>query len=173
MNFDTIEYLKDGNERQQKAYLVLKQNKILTALTKFDPILVGTIPINIDIDDSDLDIICCWQNKKDFSSTVSDLFSSEAGFILKESVINDAESIISNFKLQNFRIEIFGQNIPTRQQFGYRHMIIEHKLLVAKGENFRQQVIALKKQGYKTEPAFAQLLGLKGNPYEELLRYEQ
>ena len=40
-----------------------------------------------------------------------------------------------------------------------------------KGEEFRQQVVNLKKQGYKTEPAFAKLLGLNSeNPFDELLK---
>ncbi len=41
-----------------------------------------------------------------------------------------------------------------------------------KSKAFRQEIIALKKQGYKTEPAFAMALGLKGDPYyKELLNY--
>ena len=47
---------------------------------------------------------------------------------------------------------------------------MEHRVLLAKGEEFRQEVINLKRQGWKTEPAFAKLLGLNGNPYEELLK---
>ena len=54
---------------------------------------------------------------------------------------------------------------------GYLHMVIEYKILLQKGESFRQQVIALKQSGLKTEPAFAQLLGLPGNPYTALLEF--
>lgn len=69
-------------------------------------------------------------------------------------------------------MEIFGQPVPTKQQMGYRHLIAEHKLLMKHGETFRQKIIKLKKQGYKTEPAFAKALGLKGDPYLELLKFE-
>lgn len=48
-------------------------------------------------------------------------------------------------------------------------MIAEYKILQAKGEEFKQKIIELKKQGIKTEPAFGMLLGLE-NPYEELLK---
>ena len=51
-------------------------------------------------------------------------------------------------------------------------MIIEYKILELHGEVFRQEIIKLKSKGLKTEPAFAKLLGLVGNPYEELLNYK-
>ncbi len=50
-------------------------------------------------------------------------------------------------------------------------MIIEHEILNRRGESFRQQIIDLKRQGYKTEPAFGIAFGLVENPYEELLIY--
>jgi hypothetical protein len=74
--------------------------------------------------------------------------------------------------LDGFEIEIFGQSIPTRQQFAYRHLIVEHNLLNRHGEKFRQRIIELKRQGWKTEPAFASALGLTGDPYTELLKFE-
>lgn len=49
-------------------------------------------------------------------------------------------------------------------------MLVEYKLLQQHGEDFRQQVVALKKAGIKTEPAFAKLLQLPGDPYEALLQ---
>jgi hypothetical protein len=72
----------------------------------------------------------------------------------------------------DFEIELFGQQVPTTKQMAYRHLIVEHNLLLQHGEIFRQLIIELKKQGCKTEPAFAIALGLKGDPYMELLKFE-
>jgi hypothetical protein len=44
--------------------------------------------------------------------------------------------------------------------------------LAQHGERFKNEVIKLKKQGIKTEPAFASLLGLPGDPYGALLKFE-
>lgn len=171
-DFSNIEYLKSGNQKQQEAFEILTQNKILSKLAEFDPILVGTIPINIDIKNSDLDIICYWKNKINFTEKLNSVFSKENEFTIREAIINDKESIIANFKINDFEIEVFGQNTPTKNQNGYKHMIIEHEILQSNGENFRLEIIKLKQNGYKTEPAFAFLLGLKGDPYVELLGYK-
>ena len=56
--FKDIEYLKFGSERQKLAFHEIKQHRILEILEKYNPILTGTIPIGIDLPESDLDIIC-------------------------------------------------------------------------------------------------------------------
>lgn len=170
INFLNIAYLLSGNEKQVKAYQVLMDNKILEKLAFYHPILVGTIPINIDIEDSDLDIICEVYNNDEFIDQLMAIFSPEKDFSVTESIKFDA--IKATFKIQDFEVEIFGQNRPTIQQNAYRHMLIEYKLLLEKGEALRQEIISLKKQGYKTEPAFAKLLGMEGNAYEELLKLD-
>ena len=172
INFDNIDYLEVENSRQQKAYTVLTNNHILQKLKQFDPILVGTIPINIDIESSDLDIICYFTDKEEFQKSITENFSNEISFTIREQPYLDTLAIVANFYLDDFEIEIFGQNIPTKQQFAYRHLVVEHNLLNKHGEKFRQQIIELKRQGQKTEPAFAFALGLKGNPYTELLKFE-
>ncbi|KFF13838.1 DUF4269 domain-containing protein [Flavobacterium hydatis] len=172
IDFTNINYLKNGNSKQSKAYEVLTSKEMLSKITEFNPILVGTIPINIDIENSDLDIICYWENKQKFIKKLNTAFGNESDFEIQQTLIDNKETIIANFKTQDFEIEIFGQNIPVNQQNGYRHMIIEYEILQTKGENFRQEIIKLKQQGYKTEPAFGLLLGLKGNPYLELLEYK-
>jgi len=168
INFLNINYLKSGNEKQQKAYQVLTETNILGKLNHFTPILVGTIPINIDIESSDLDIICYVPNQENFIQYLNHNFGKEYQFIISKNTTYN--SVKANFFTADFEIEIFGQDIPTHQQNAYRHMLIEHKLLMEKGEDFRQQVVELKKQGFKTEPAFAKLLGLQGDAYEELLK---
>ncbi len=110
------------------------------------------------------------EDQKDFVRTVEDAFQAEKDFSIRH--LNDRElpAIVANFFIDDFEIEIFGQAVPSIQQAAYKHMLIEDYLLKKYGEAFRQQIITLKKQGYKTEPAFALLLGLEGNPYTELLK---
>ena len=171
VDFSTIEYLKNGNQKQVLTYEILTRNNVLQRIAEFDPILVGTIPINIDIENSDLDIICYWKNKADFKTKIQAVFGKEKEFKIRETYIDDQEMVIAIFKIDPFEIEIFGQNIPTKKQNGYQHMLIENQILASKDENFRLEIIKLKQKGYKTEPAFGLLLGLKNDPYLELLSY--
>ncbi|MBS7234099.1 DUF4269 domain-containing protein [Flavobacterium psychroterrae] len=172
IDFHKLEYLKAGTNRQILTYNIITNNKIFLKLKKFEPFLAGTIPINIDIESSDIDIICYYDNKIEFINTITKYFKIEKGFNCKEIMVLNEAAIVATFVLENFEIEIFGQNIPIRQQFAYRHLIIENNLLIKFGEEFRQNVIRLKKQGIKTEPAFAILLGLEGDAYTELLKLE-
>ncbi|MGV3705413.1 MAG: DUF4269 domain-containing protein [Arcticibacter sp.] len=55
INFD-ITYLKLGNKKQQKVYRILVSHRIMEQLSAYTPIFVGTIPIRIDIETSDIDI---------------------------------------------------------------------------------------------------------------------
>lgn len=136
-DFLTINYLKSGTARQQKAFEVLNENLILQKLSDFMPVLVGTIPINIDIDSSDLDIACYWTHKNHFIETVKNHFSEEKGFQIYEKEISGIAAVVANFFVDDFEIEIFGQNLPVEEQFGFRHMIIEAKILEEKGGDFR------------------------------------
>ena len=173
INFKDISYLRLGTLKQQQAYNVLTKYAVLDVLHAYDPVLAGTIPININIEDSDLDILCCWQQKEEFTGTIIKHFSGNKAFTIREIVIHSQPAIIASFFIEDFEIEIFGQNIPVQQQYGYRHLIIEYALLLQFGEEFRKKIIELKQQGYKTEPAFAMLLGLSGDPYQSLLDYEK
>ncbi len=83
---------------------------------------------------------------------------------------NGMKCTVAQFEAEHFRIEIFGKHIPTKDQEAYRHMIAEYKILNINPPDFRLQIKKLKSQGFKTEPAFAKLLGLEGNPYEALLK---
>jgi hypothetical protein len=167
--FHSLAYLITGNPRQRAAYDLLLKYDLFGILQHFDPILAGTIPININIENSDLDVICCFSNKADFRNAVTLAFAGFDGFRLTDTVINQQETIVADFLVDGWPVEVFGQYIPTRQQNAYKHMVAEYLLLEHYGESFRQAVIELKKQGYKTEPAFAHLLHLPGDSYQALL----
>lgn len=175
IDFTTIDYLKTGNDRQRKVYEVLTKCKIFEKLEFYSPILAGTIPIEIDIEGSDLDIICevDLRFEEDFLDDLmfSNFIPENTEVKVDYPIINGERCIVLNFILENFPIEIFGQNKPTIQQNAYLHMIAEYKILQEKGEEFKQKIIDLKKQGMKTEPAFGILLQLE-NPYEDLLKID-
>lgn len=172
IDFENIEYLKFGNVKQQKAYAVLTELAVFEQLNNYNPLLSGTIPIQIDIDSSDLDITCYCKDHIMFTKVLQSLYGDYLDFEVYTHDNYDLRSTVAKFKFRDFEIEIFGQNRPTQEQNAYRHMLIEHLILEMNDANFRNRIIALKESGIKTEPAFAQLLGLKGDPYEALLNYK-
>lgn len=170
--FNNIQYLKTGTACQQRAYALLQDNNVIVSLHQYSPILAGTIPLAIDIEGSDLDILCQFSDQQLFINSLQNSFSKFRNYNLRQVIINNEPTVIANFYIDDFEVEVFGQAVPLKQQAGYCHMIIEYNILLQKGEEFRKQIIALKKASYKTEPVFAKLLGLQGDPYIELLNYK-
>src|SRR5688500_12919634 len=107
LNFETLDYLKDGNDRQKNAYAVLNQAEIFKKLQAFNPLLVGTIPIAIDIETSDLDIVCCCRDQKAFSEYLKDSFGHFSSFRIWQNL--EMKATLAGFNAGNFQIEIFGQ----------------------------------------------------------------
>lgn len=171
--FESIEYLKNGNSRQVQSYKILKSINIFNILKEFNPILVGTIPIGIDIEKSDLDIVCQinLENKENFKDIIVKYFSQLKKFKITDKFLSDG-IILINFFIDNIEIEIYASELISIETNGYRHMIIEDRFLNYASLKFKEMIIALKRDGVKTEPAFAKLLNLNGNPYEELLNLE-
>ena len=168
-NWKDISYLKSGNLKQKEIYKLLKTTGILKILSDYNPLLVGTIPIKIDTENSDIDIVCEVYNFNQFEGLLEKNFNKYKHFKLRYKKRN---IIICNFWINSFEIEIYGTNDKSEKSDGYRHMIVESRLLTLYGNDFKNKVIKLKKEGMKTEPAFASLLNLKGNPYKEILLFE-
>lgn len=167
--FESIEYLRKGTKRQRQAYQELTDLDIMTNLKDFQPILAGTIPIRIDVLNSDLDIICRCTDHTVFSKIIKTYYQTQQQFKIETKLVNGVKSTIANFKGKEFEIEIFAQDKLPKQQNAYRHMLMEYYLLKHYGEDFRKEIIYLKSGGMKTEQAFAHVLKLSGNPYEALL----
>ncbi|WP_255724590.1 DUF4269 domain-containing protein [Shimazuella soli] len=145
---------------------------IMDKLQKYHPILVGTIPIEIDIESSDIDILCEVYELGSFSDYLQKQFGEYPRFFVLEKERDARKYVVAKFRYDGFDFEIYGQDIPTIHQNGYRHMVIEHRILKLLGSAFRNNVIRYKKQGLKTEHAFAKLLNLKGDAYHEMLELE-
>ena len=176
-----IHYLLAGIPIQRAAYAAITQTKILEILREFTPTLAGTIPLDIDIPGSDLDILCEEYDFPSFARLVQKHFAYLADFEQKTKSLNGVQSLISRFTWElesnhlkeplkmSFPIEIVAQPVPTQAQRAFRHMVAEAQLLAAGGETARQAIRTLKLSGLKTEPAFGSYFQLEGEPYLTLL----
>ncbi|MGE5264694.1 MAG: DUF4269 domain-containing protein [Acidobacteriota bacterium] len=164
-----ITYLKRGNSRQRKAYAVLRALGVFEILRAYDPVLVGTVPIEVDIETSDVDIICNVNDLAAFEHEVTAAFGSCEGFQVERKAVEDVPRVVADFYYGGFPFQVFGQPRAVEAQNGYRHMVIEARLLEIGGEAARDEIRRLKRAGFKTEPAFARYFGLEGDPYVALL----
>lgn len=169
INFKNPDYLQHGNAKQKKAFSVIQKLQLMEILAPFHPIIVGTIPIEIDLPESDIDIVCETSDLRKFKLLLIEKFADFDSFTIKEKKIRNKPSIVAKFMFQSFIFELFGQNTPSDMQYAYRHMHVEYQILQQNSPSFRNRIVSLKKSGLTTEEAFAKLLGLKGDPYEALL----
>lgn len=146
----------------------LAQYGVLEVLASFDPHVAGTPPLGLDLPGSDIDILCFAPNVRAFADAVWRAFSEAPGFMAKQWV-EAPRSMVASFEAASWRIELYGEAIPVEQQRGWRHFVVERRLLALGGNGFRIAVLALRQRGMKTEPAFAAALGQSGDPYLTLL----
>ncbi len=163
-------YLLHGTATQQAAYHALDALRVFAFLSAFDPVLAGTIPLDIDIPGSDLDVVCYATDVDVFAQYLSETFGHCDSFVLHHTVIDGLPTVIAQFTAQGFPVEIFGQPRPVMEQHAVRHMVVEERLLRLGGAEVRWQIRHLKSQGLKTEPAFAAVFRLPGDPYQTLLQ---
>jgi hypothetical protein len=163
-----IDYLLNGNEKQVRMYNILTGYNILETLAPFDPVVVSTICVGLDIDSSDIDIICSTKSPSLFKQKILDNYKTERNFKIWYSQSENRE-LVCSFFLEEFDIEIFASPEPVEQQNAYKHFSVMKHLINLGGDSFCADIRKLKQNGLKTEPAIAMLLNLKGNPFLAVL----
>jgi len=142
--------------------------EIRETLAPYDPRIAGTPPLGLDMPDSDIDVLCHAPDLAGFADHLWKTFGPEQDFRIRQWV-SDGRPVIASFHAHGWLFEIFGAAEPVDRQPGWRHFTIERRLLALGSSRFRDALLAARKRGAKTEPAFAALLGLSGNPYQALL----
>lgn len=160
-----------GTDSQQKMIDILQREGIMDKLSEWDPVVIGTIPINVDTVHSDVDIAIQVEDIDRVEEYMRNTFSAYPEFALQKIESEFKKGIVVSFVVEGVPIEIYGENKPVECQNGYRHMVIEERFLELGGDMFRRAVLDLKHSGVKTEPAFAKLLGIENDPYDSLLMY--
>lgn len=144
---------------------------VLERLSAFDPHVAGTPPLGLELATSDIDILCHCPAPDVFATALWHGFSDAEGFAMRQWV-GDGRAIIAGFILHGWPFEIFGQVVPVSDQQGWRHFRVEQRLLALGGEELRGAVLKRRRAGMKTEPAFAVVLDLPGDPYQAMLELE-
>jgi hypothetical protein len=165
-----LDHLANGTERQKQAYGALKNLALFERLKPYSPVLAGTIPLDVDVPSSDLDVICSAQNLESFAQDVTSHFGGKEGFKLEHKMIRGAPTVLARFLAEGFPVEIFAQSQSVFTQNAVLHMLIEARLLAFAPKEARDQIRSLKLSGVKTEPAFAEVFDIEGDAYEELLK---
>ena len=150
---------------------VLDDLHVLARLAPFKPVVIGTPPLGIETETSDIDIACTARDLEQFGRRVREEFGDVEAFRFEQLEALAEPAVRAVFFSQGWEIEIFCQTVEVANQSGVRHFLVEKRLLAGE-PRLRTEIVCLKRRGLKTEPAFATLLDLPGNPYEALLSLE-
>jgi len=176
----SIEYLSVGSERQKRAYLALRELDLFSSLASWTDnemeigigsALAGSVPLDLAVDDSDLDIVTFAKDIKQAAALFRSKLSGLHNFSSSRGIVLGTATLVTKFDFGGEAFEIFTQSVPLPQQNAVVHMLIEERFLILGGPTFREKVMALRRLGAKTEPAFGEVLGLE-EPYRDLLQLE-
>ena len=165
-----LAYLGRGSERQRDALRAIESLGLWHDLAEHTPALAGTVPLGVDVEGSDLDVICRADDLSAFAERIRGLYGGREVFRCACCTVRGVESVVAGFRAEGWAFELFAQRAVVADQYACRHLVAEARLLALGGDAAREAVRALKRQGVKTEPAFARHFGIGGDPYEELAR---
>ncbi len=144
---------------------------ILDHLAPFAPRIVGTPPLGVDTQTSDIDILCHAPDDDCLGRLTDGLWSAHrhrTGFRLWQWT-SQRRPLLASFRAEGWEFEIFTDRIPVEKQAGSRHFEVERRLLAIGGAPFRAAVMLRRLDGMKTEPAFWSALQRSGDPYAGML----
>ncbi len=166
--FRSLAYLREGTPRQRAAAAALAKLAVFEELAEFGPLLAGTIPLDVDLPGSDLDLLCEAHDLDAFQAAARASFGHCHGFAVHRAEHQGLRAAVVRFQAEGFAFELFGQPLPATQQQAFLHLLAEARLLAAGTSDDREAIRALKVEGLKTEPAFAERFVLPGEPYATL-----
>lgn len=146
----------------------IDRSGLLEELRGFDPRVVGTLPLDLSIPTSDIDVVCHVTDAAVFAEILWRRYRSCDRFALHQ-WRSSPRPVVARFDWGGWPFEVFGDPRPVDQQEGWLHFEIERRLLALDDGRLRRAVAGRRDRGMKTEPAFTAVLGIAGDPYAGLL----
>lgn len=160
-------------EANARVWGAIQRSGLLADFHEFEPLIAGTFPIALDVAGSDVDVMMSGIHWERIGRMLNERLASRADFQLRSMIRDGRETVIARFREGDVPFEIFVQkDISSVRQTAYRHFQVEERFLKLGGEKFLSSLQQLRRQGLKTEPAFAQVLGLSGDPFQQLLLFD-
>ena len=145
-------------EKKSHLHKILSSVVLTSLFQNFNALLVGTPPLDLDVENSDIDII--------LKADADELLHLLQSHITSE-FIKTANNTF-NFELHSVPIQIYlCKEKPTSQQ-SYQHFQAEEKILKYCRSLDLANLKKLRECGVKTEKAFTQILKLHGDEYETM-----
>lgn len=164
-------------EANKTVWQAIQDSRVLEIFSDYDPLIAGTFPLGIANNKSDVDVLLTLKDSADiniFASFCQKHFGRFNNYCLNQhDNIDTIPTVILNFDFAGVPFEVFAQARPSVQQKAYLHYLVEERLLKYGGESFRKKVIEARNRGLKTEPAFAEVLGLTRDAYKALLEAQK
>ena len=98
-------------------------------LAEFSPVVIGTPPLGLAIEESDIDIACSALDLEKFGDIARKHFGEFEAFSLRLFNVSDEPAIVAAFLSSGWEIEVFCQALDVEKQAGVRHFRIEQRLL--------------------------------------------
>ena len=155
----------DGTYSYEEA---LRLVRVLDDLDAFGPQVIGTQPLGIAMPGSDIDVVCHAPDAAAFADALWMHYGEMRGFALYQWTTGQ-RAVVAKFSAYGWPFGLFGSTELVRDQAGWRHFVVERRLLALGGEPLRSAVMAARRRGAKTEPAFAEVLNLAGDAYAAVL----
>ncbi|QJE74459.1 DUF4269 domain-containing protein [Aerophototrophica crusticola] len=160
-------WMAGGSGAQRQAWAVLSRHRLLERLAPWPARLAGTFPLDLGVEGSDLDLLVEVTDLDAAAATLDQVFGADSNYARVHGTFTDGPAEVASFTLDGLTVEIFAQAWPVERQMGWLHLLAEARLLHARPDA-AEPLRALKRSGLKTEPAFACLFGLCGDPYAAL-----
>lgn len=146
----------------------LMNSHLLSEWAEYSPLVAGTYPLQLAVEHSDVDLLLYTDDLAGLAQKLT-----AKGFKNALHTVDQLATLIGEREFQGVKYEVFAQNCPSVEQKAYRHFQVEERLLKYGGESLRKAVQVARRRGLKTELAFAEVLGIPGDPYSTLLAWQR
>ncbi|WP_241984207.1 DUF4269 domain-containing protein [Aliidiomarina sedimenti] len=157
------------NSKIVRAEKAIHVSEVLNKLQSYSPEVVSTIFVSLDTSESDIDIVCTYQEQEAFIEEFESAYSGYEAYSL--SPRND--HALGRFHCNQFLFEVYASKTPVQLQAAFRHYQVMKRLVKVGGNEFIDRIRQLKESGLKTEPAICRVLGISGEPYAAVLELER